>query len=310
MKRGITTFPFLLIFVLIAGAFILMFFFGFGSDILSFSNKLNALSLAKSIDQQLAAFTFSSNAYNTIQLRETEVSISCTNKKTTITVDGRTIPTEKLILAPEKLKGETLKAWTYAWYYPFKIENLYFLSNPNIVYYFQNPITQEEKKFKDNFEINFVKLDISSLSPSSTKAVVILFNTAQNNHLNYINMPNVLKVVKLNLNLGTEQIVFCNPNCQPFPYLGDAMAYAAILADSPETFACIKEQAVDKLNTITKIYEQKVENLKRYADNSCIYETEFLQKLKQPDLYPEAVKKVEEHNENLIIESCPSIYAK
>ena len=68
MKKGVSMFPFLMIFVLIAGAIFIFFFFNFGTDILNISGKLNKGQTLKNLDQQLAAFSLASNAFNELSL--------------------------------------------------------------------------------------------------------------------------------------------------------------------------------------------------------------------------------------------------
>src|SRR3989344_6450312 len=188
MKRGVTTFPFLIIFVVIDGAIILIFFFGFGTDILNISDKYNDLSTLKNIDQQLAAFALPENGFNNnINLgRKAPFFSSCKNGNSLLSLNNQFLTTYKLILAPISLEELSLKAWTLSWDFPFKVENLYFISNSNIEYFFDNnpSITAEEKKFADDFHLLLNKRKLSDLtsSPTSTKKIIVLFNLNPTSH--------------------------------------------------------------------------------------------------------------------------------
>ena len=132
MERGISMFPFLLIFVMIAGAIILFFFFQFGIDLSSTSGKINKLTVLKNIDQQLAAFSFQNNALSNIELgMKSEIKIDCSfvngKPQTNLSFDEKSLKSQKIIVAPVVLEGKNIQAWTRSWNYPFKVENVYYI---------------------------------------------------------------------------------------------------------------------------------------------------------------------------------------
>jgi len=310
MKRGISTFPFLLIFSLIAGAVILTFFFGFGQDLLGLLGRYNSLSLAKNIDQQLAAFTFASHAHNVIPFgKKADVSVSCSNGESIISVDDQSLPTQKLILAPTVLRGNSLRAWTLSWDYPFKVENFYFLFDDDVSYFFQDTLQGKETYFKTTFKA--IKNDISLLSSTlpHIKKIIVLF---RDSNVNYFNYPHVLRVVKIDFR--DKKILISTPSeNKEFTLLGDPLAYAALFTQSIKDYECVQKEAIERLNTLTELHVLKTLMLRDLTEDSCLYDITYLDELKSqeqypPLTYPDAAQNLEVYNKNLELANCPGIY--
>ncbi len=290
MKRGASTFPFLLVFIMIAGAIILLFFITFGKDIFSFSDKLSKGTIIKNLDQQLAAFSLPENSGNNlIDLgKESKISMECRpysqnnifaanisflNKNNNI---ESTLKSQKLILAPDILQGKFLKVWTLSWNYPFKIDNLYFFTDERVIFYFvQDPnFNQGEQEFYDNFPQNMNKVPYSNTQTFSIKDKKILvliddINTNINPYKSRLsNKYNIVLIDKTN-----NKVKICEPSrCKEWLSLGNTLDYAAIFSKSIEEYDCIRNYAINqRLSFISEIYNEKITKLQAKAPVNCDY---------------------------------------
>src|SRR3989338_1145030 len=118
-KKGVSMFPFVIMFVMIAGAIILFFFFGFAKNIKKQGDTVNDLEIVNLIEKNLDSFTLAENSYKNIPHNglppKAEISVSCLdNKKTRIKLKDSYRDTVKLIVAPTVLKEKQISAWTLA----------------------------------------------------------------------------------------------------------------------------------------------------------------------------------------------------
>lgn len=332
MKRGISTFPFLLIFVIIAGAIILTYFFTFGKDILSGSEKVNKLSVLKNIDQQLAAFSLSENALNEkMNLGiKSEIKIGC-SQLTNLTFKEQTLKSQKLIVSPVILTGREIKAWTLSWNYPFKIENMYYLfpsegATRNVQFFYKDSLTlpNEAKKFLNDFRLPINKISNLVSIPAATtdKKIVFILDSST------IPTPsNNIRYVKIDFNQGLstrkvevkDQEFFLETS-----YLSNPMALAAAFSFSDSEYRCIEKLAFSRLKTITSIYKEKINLIKSKLDHKCniadynaLYDGSTgllvdLEKLEtdlnaNPSLLSSA-QRINDKNKELSNQNCPSLY--
>ena len=255
-------FPFVLIFVIVAGAIILFFFFGFAKDILRQGESLNDLEIVNLLDRKLDSFTLAKNAINTFDVPgRPEIEITCFEdfgkKKTRIQIKDAKYGTYKMIATPSLLKEKKITAWTLAWEYPFKIDNLYYLANDKVKFYFQgisgdlaNVFNNLPSQFKKFPSINF-DLD------KNEKNVIVYFNEADARNSRYRDFAKVIF-----LDVASNKIIFFdNRNEVPEQFWGFPMIYAAIFAENAQEYKCLKEIAHKRLKTISEIYKQKAHYL-------------------------------------------------
>jgi len=326
MKRGVSNFPFLLIFIIIAGSIILIFFFSFGSDIFQTSAKINKLTVLKNIDQQLAAFSLPSNAVATIDLGiKAEITTTCSSSLTKFTFQDKTINSQKIIISPIKIKARSLKAWTLSWDYPFKIDNFYYLFPREALrevklFYKESPdynTNPEAKKFIDDFKINIQKIqNINDVQAPTTDKKILFLLSSQESTPN----SNNIRIVKIGFNqdLSTRKIEVFEQGSLLLTtnYLGSPLALAA--AFSPENYECIKNQALTRLNNIVSLYEHKVNLLEgsphidhvicKYSEPGGIRDN--LEQLKDPLNNPSAAQELQDINKNFRLRNCPQLYSK
>ncbi len=332
MKRGITMFPFLLIFVMIAGAIILMFFFQFGTDLLSTSEKINKLTVLKNIDQQLA-FLFQNNALSNIELgMKSKITVDCSivngKPQTNLSFDERSLKSQKIIVAPITLEGKTIRAWTRSWNYPFKIENIYYLlpglgELKNIKIYLQQlppdkiASNKELKEFIQGLnEIPLLPMTTFAqiTAPQTDKKLVILLDKT-------IPFPATIesntRIIRIDFSqpLESRQVERREQgNTFITPYLGEELALALLFSRSTQTYECIEQQARTRLFDIITLYEKKQELL-RCDQQDYTGIQDLLGELKKIANNPrdstnnlEAFKTLEEINKEFRKINCPELY--
>ncbi len=328
MKKAVSTFPFLMIFVIIAGSIILMFFFSFGQDIFSSSEKLNELTILKNIDQQLASFSLPSNAFNPrINLgRKSEIHVNCINDQTILSFNNNQLKTQKLIVSPVKINAKTIQAWTLSWDYPFKIDNFYYLlpgTGDNQINIFiktpQQDTNLERKRFINDFKFpNIIINNPNEISQLSKNNLIFLLDNIDPR--TYSSRATVLQVDFDNPDYNTRKVAICrNNSCVNKKYLGNPMALALAFSNSNENYECIKTQALNKLKDITSIYKTKIDLLKQ-ARQDCDYSlgnqgiSDLLSDLEEITTNLEnsqnlnTPKDIEKANKNLKLINCPELY--
>ncbi|MFH1591818.1 MAG: hypothetical protein ABIB47_00420 [Candidatus Woesearchaeota archaeon] len=271
-KRGVSMFPFVIIFVLLAGAIILMFFFGFAKGVKEQGESVNNLQIVNLLDRELDSFTLAENARDTFEFpSEPEINITCIGgEKSRIQYGDARRDTFKLIAAPGILKGKKLDAWTLAWEYPFKIDNFYYLGNKKIRFYSPYSPPGTAAKIDDNIPAtHFSKRNVNQIDAEINQvdnAVNILYSDPVSFN------PN-LKVKTVKIDTNTKTVTFYKPDGTaegPEPYWGLPMAIAAIFAEDYNEYKCIKEIAKKRLGRMSEVYEKKARELEsKETDPGC-----------------------------------------
>ncbi len=312
-------FPFLLIFVMIAGAIILFFFFQFGTDIRVSSEKVNKVSVLKSIDQQLAAFSLPNNALNSnVDLGiKSKISVNCkitnSNSQTELVFDDKTLISQKLVVSPILLEAKSLQAWTLSWDYPFKVANFYYLipsigESKNTAISIITPATQnnEQKEFIKNFKF--------PLSTGSSQDKKIVFLLDPSNPLTFSNA----RVVKIDFtqDIGTRKVEVYEQGLKIIDasYLGDPLALAAAFSRTKEDYECIEKQAFLRLKDIVELYKEKINLLKqKYPLAECDYSgienyLSELNSLTEGNINQNTFTRLEQANNQMRLTNCAPLY--
>ncbi|MBI2498612.1 hypothetical protein HYV88_00040 [Candidatus Woesearchaeota archaeon] len=322
-KRGVSIFVFTIMFTLIAGAIILVFFFNFGKDLISFSNKETKVENLLILEKNLASFALSSNSEKSISFSDnSKIGITCdnSNKKLFLSSHNGEYSKEikKLIFLPFNISSNEVEAWTLAWNYPFKIDNLYFVADNDVTFYFPeiSPGSKAEY-FINKFKQTKFKFSPSQPTSRLDKGVVIYFNTPPR-----IIQGNNVKIVSFeNIDSNEPKVKFKKEGSWSsyFPIYGDAMLYAAIFSADEKKFSCILNGlAKERVSNLVEIYKDTVEKLKRAEE--CQDPTNYnnigteLDKLSNqfglstdPRAY-EPAKRIKELNDNLKTTNCPILY--
>src|SRR3989344_1049358 len=200
-KRGVSIFVFTIMFTLIAGAILLVFFFNFGKDLIKFSGSETKVENLLILEKNLASFALSSNSEKSISFSDnSKIGITCDNSNKKLLLGSHngeySKEIKKLIFLPFNISSNEVEAWTLAWNYPFKIDNLYFVADDSVTFYFPGaPYTNEKAKyFFNKFKQTKFKQSTTQPGPLDKGVIVYLNNPGT------IPSSNKLKAVYIDVN--------------------------------------------------------------------------------------------------------------
>lgn len=276
-KKGVSMFPFVMMFVLIAGAIIIVFFFGFAKSVKTQGDFVNDLQVANLLERKLDSFTLAKNARNIFELpRISEVDIECRNGKTSIVVGESKRESFKLINAPRSFDNRRLIAWTLAWEYPFKIDNFYYLADNNVRFYFESvggagdmrniiynnlptpPFTKFDRLPRNSLELN-----------QADKNIVVYYN---NRPSDAVFLSSKAKVIQVDI--ANNKVAFYRNDGNKdgeAEFFGLPMLYAAIFSEDFQEYECIKDMAHERLKTMAAIYRLKAGNIRSSSECKIIF---------------------------------------
>lgn len=138
MSKKAFTMQFHWIFILIAGAIILAFFFSLVQKQRVLSEEKLSITLATDIEAVFSGAIESKGTAQPLPVPKTGIAFSCSeacecnfwigNKATSFR--------DKIIFAPDLVTGQDAVAWAQDFKLPFRIVNFLYFTNPNIKYYF------------------------------------------------------------------------------------------------------------------------------------------------------------------------------
>lgn len=319
-KKGVSMFPFVIMFVMIAGAIILFFFFGFAKNIKKQGDTVNDLEIVNLIEKNLDSFTLAENSYKNIPHNglppKAEISVSCLdNKKTRIKLKDSYRDTVKLIVAPTVLKEKQISAWTLAWNYPFKIDNFYYLANNKIVFYLDPNLRYTE--IYGMLPQKFIKKDIISATDADIgnydSAIFIYMEGGGIPISHFSAFKDNPRARGILIDTTDSSVTFFENAEKTSPYWGLPLVFAAIFAENFQEYECIKDFAHKRLKVISEVYKNKLGPLKGgvQGNNICIaiYDraSELIGVFEQnPSVDNEAV--LIKLNQELIGKQCPSLF--
>jgi len=332
-KSQIST-QFAWIFILIAGAIILIFFI----TVIYKQKTVSETKISAEILSQLKIiFTGSgltAGTLNIIQTPETEIDFVC-NEETysdySISNTGLTEETPlQVIFAPDKIKGNEIMTWALSWDVPFKVTNFLYVTNSRVKYILVNPYNKIKEKIPAElpFEIVENQQDINSLDFEGVDKVKLVFFDGE-----MITIPSNLESKEdvSAVRITPEDIYFYKKDDDifveqsPVPYLQNNLPsiFGAIFSEDSTFYRCNMRKAFKRLSIVSKIYAGKETELKNYFNqHTCnVYYDDYIEEMFAPasdcsqDINPQDISKLDQkinkinREQDLLIEnSCPLIY--
>lgn len=247
------------IFVLIVGVLILIFFLKFGFEHIGIVNKMSSVEAVRAIDDNLDAFSISSNSDRTIDLgSKNKIIFDCGSINIE---DDNPIRTSNLIFSPRALDGNKIYAWTRTWKYPFEVTNFFYLSNDKIRYYLVYDSNTESlvrsyvdknnpESIPERFNVKIISKDKVSSSVEDNAKFVFFTNPN-------INPSKNIKVIEIGNN-----IKFYEDSIKEIEFLDNETLMGAIFAEDYNQYKCGYDKALERLKIISKLYHNKASKLK------------------------------------------------
>ncbi len=317
-KKGVISIQFNWIFILIAGVLILLFF---GSLVLKgkdASDTSVAGTILTNMQTILTGAEVSVRTINQIKIPDKEIKVSCDS------ISVGKVPTpitkNKIIFAPDIIKGRTLLTWALDWNVPYHVTNFLYLTTPDIKYIFIEPLDDKANELFNLLpdEINKKKEEISNIKDTGNNFKLVFFDG-----LDPIVPPGLSsvpdkRVSAISVNSGSNEIKFYNKRGNEFKstgtadYLGDPLVFGAMFSGSREDYECNLEKAFNKLKIVSMVYEERTNTLRGlYSGTGCRsyysapiidYSTTSIDEVKM------VISSIETSNQYLQSSSCPTIY--
>jgi len=283
MDKGAIEIQFNWIFVIIAGAIILLFFIG----IINKQKQVSDLQISAIISGDLdAIFTgakISTGTVNIIDIPRGVVEFEC-NKYRVGGVSKDIV--DKIVFTPDLIKGNKMITWALRWDVPYKATNFLFLTSPQVRYVIINESsfakdmldmlpdeefnkdgkrTTDEIKDLNNYRVRFVFFDQEPVDSMLAK-----LDGMKDSHVTAIN---VIKDIN-SLEKGT--IKFYQKNDDVWEFSGDSVylkkesVIGAIYSSDVLMYNCSMQKAFKKLNLVNHIYKERSIKLDSfYGADSC-----------------------------------------
>lgn len=341
-KRAAIEVQFNWVFVMVAGALILVFFFGFVQKQREISQMKISNSLLTNVESIATGAGVSRGTVQRVGLPNIGINFECTDEClcTYYIEDVRKDFGDKIIFAPGIIEGSEIILWTLDWKAPFRVTNLVYATTANDKYFFvyDNQNSALLKMIQDavpaDVNAEFVHMSQYPLleyeNYNSAKFIFIDTASPPPGNLGVHSSFRKSDVSGLYITSGGDLTFYdktSNRNLQfrqkPSSYFGEEMIFGAVFADDSNAYECNVISALKRLKNILKIYMGRMEYLDEQNNikNFCIkgYTTINLEDLwsvadtasKTPEHFKSlssAVSSLETQNEDLLRSSCPLIY--
>ncbi len=334
-KSQIST-QFAWIFILIAGAIILIFFI----TVIYKQKTVSETKISAEILSQLnIIFTgagLTSGTLNIIQTPDTEINFICNEdvySEYSIASLAEEIPLQ-VIFSPDQIKGNEIITWALSWNTPFKVTNFLYVTNSRIKYILVNPPNEIRKKTPSELPFEIVKNidEINSISIEGIDKLRLVFfndNPPAQIPLNIDSRDTDISAVKIT----PEKAFFYEQDGENFAeqgsvrYLDDnlPLIFGAIFSEDLTFYTCNMKKAFKRLSILSKIYSLKETELTNYfqsTQSTCsVFYDDHIEEMFSPakdcsqtvsqnciNAIQQKIQDIEEEQELLIEESCPLLY--
>ncbi|MBW3014926.1 hypothetical protein KY330_00730 [Candidatus Woesearchaeota archaeon] len=341
-KRGQVEQQFNWLFVLIAGAVILLFFVGIILRQKGASETKLCVTILDDLDLSFATSKEQAGMSSPVDLFDVGLDFSCDNFRCA-DIDGPERSLGRTILfAPKELRGDRLLTWALEWNIPFKVDNFLFVTAEENRYYIlcnsalSNNCQRARNVYEripDNFTKDFI--DVRTEMPeikdlNDNKVRFLLYNLGGTNEVENIIQQIIPKFERLededvtflvldDLNAGfysKHGSSFEDYGIVPLPEQEGASLYGALFTDDKDNFNCILEKAKQRVKWVADIYRRKASMFatQGVTDPLCgyYYDTAVneLTKLVNEGFsdFASVKSKLREINGDLQSKTCPLIY--
>ncbi len=319
-KKGVISVQFNWVFILIAGVLILLFF----SSLVLKGKKASDTAIAETILTNMQTIMtgaeVSVRTINPIKIPDKEIEVSCDS--ISVGQVSKPITKNKIIFAPEVIKGRLLLTWALDWNSPYHVTNFLYLTTPDIKYIFVEPLNDEAKELFNLLpdEINKKKEDIFNIKDTGNNFKLVFSNEQNPSIPPHLDSIPDKRISAISINSNSNEIEFYKKRRDEFKstgtadYLGNPLVLGAMFSGSREDYECNVEKAFNKLRIVSMVYEEKTSTLRElYGGTGCMpyysttpfsinYPTDSITEIKI------AIKSIETSNQYLQSSSCPIIY--
>jgi hypothetical protein len=294
------------IFVVVAGAIILVFFLGFGVQYVGLQKTRENVEASKGIDQIINGLK-EQEQFKSIELHndftfEFKCDSFVINKDTRSTqyLNG------KIIFTQNTSNINTVYAWTKEFKKVYRIDNLVYLADSRRHFYF---ILDDNVDYVNNL-YSGIPSTFDNIEEIKYDDLVI-GNTIKgiNNEFIFFGSPSQDKIDELKdkgtiiiIDPLTKMIIF--DDGQDFiGIIDDSLIYGAIFSGSSSSYKCSYDSLVKKFNTINNIYQKKAQNTQNCCSNGFCDYTNLINAINgltidSSDSYVSSIEQMNRENAN------------
>jgi hypothetical protein len=296
------------IFVLIAGAVILAFFFSVAQKQRDLSNQKLSISFVSDFEAIISSAAVAKGTTQSLPIYNQELDFSCgTICDCKMAVGGFSKQfRDKIIFAPQQISGRNMILWTLDWKDPFRIANFLYLTDDNTQYWFVG----DEPTIK-----TYIPLD---KLPASMKYTIVqspesISSVAKKNRVVFFHSAASDDVAKIQNIEGVSALWITAPSSLLFRWgagLDKTFTTAtyeslqekllgAIFSEEGYLYDCQAQVADARKSTITEVYTTRAANLigKASAEGCDAWYSNVV-----------SSQNFVEANQKLLGLSCPTIY--
>jgi hypothetical protein len=293
-KKAQLAMPFHWIFILIAGALILLFFVTIIFKQKAVSEEKLSAELISSIEEIFAgAGAGEEETIHVIDIPKTEFNFVCEEETgvSEYSIKGTGVPRQtptEIMFSPDLVKGKELIIWSLPFRFPFKITNFLLVSSSDARYIIYHKDTEAETNFALDIKSDMPEpltintlTDINQIPDTSNYKIKFIFvgdidPTAVNLAILSNKPDKDVSAVKIE----SDHVIFYEKQVDKFVeqekgsviYLPayndkDAMYFAAIFAEDANQFRCNLKKILKRLKLVTEIYKERTERLRKYYEN-------------------------------------------
>jgi len=279
------------IFVLIAGALILVFFANVINTQTKFSRSKIAATVLNDIDAISTGAEVSRGTIQVINVPNLNLGFRCTETcSCTYSLSDTQVPYgDKVMFAPDLVKGIRMLAWTNDWSMPYRVSNMVLITSPEVRYIILEDANNEDlvsdifaelpprlMKIDDSEELVFnkelvAKNDLPNIQDLNNYKVKIIgfdgFDLSREIPKNLQSMGDAF-VTAIKISPNDRLISFYQKEGNSWstdpttlPFLEKSLLYAAIFAENPEMYRCGTERILHKMQFVTDVYKERTEGL-------------------------------------------------
>lgn len=282
------------IFILIAGALILGFFFSFALKQRAVGQERLQYTLLSQVDDILAKSQLKGGTAQHIPTPRQGIGFSCTQGcDCAFQIENAQRQFNLPIFSPDLIKGQDTFIWSMEWEQPYRVTNFLFLTNPEHKYYLvYDPQNSNSVKLHSEItrkippaitqnnevitQFNYQNVTVGELSNLEAEDFEHKFVFI---HTNPTVPEDFEGVVAKAIQIDETKITFLSktkrqdefePNYVQ-SHIGLTSIYAAIFAQDGAMYACGIEHALGKLATTSKVLAYRAAEIQRATCASCAF---------------------------------------
>lgn len=264
------------IFVLVAGAAILLFFSVVVVKQKNIAETSTKATVLKSIEAIIASAGVSTDTTNIISIPNSNIEVSCNR----ISLGAVSKQHENIILfAPGLLKGDKLITQTLSFSAPYRATNLLYMTSPQLRYIIigsNNIAIEVNKTLPSDMKKEFYPALPDIQNSNNYRVKFVIFGDMPEFPRQLSKMPDFdVTAIKVNGDAEKGTIEFWQKDGASWqskgssPYIGKSSLIGAVYSDDFESYECNMQNVFSRLNLVTRIYIDRTAKLGKESSSSA-----------------------------------------